>query len=44
MGLEGALWRGFNLAQMAAPLGALVVVGVMGFIVATALHARSASR
>lgn len=44
VGLEGALWRGFDLRQMAAPLGALAVVGVAGFIVATGLHARSASR
>lgn len=42
--LEGALWRGFDLRQMAAPLGALVVVGVVGFVAATAMFSRSASR
>lgn len=42
--LEGALWRGLDWRQMAAPLGALVVVGGAGFVVATALFSRSSSR
>jgi len=31
--IEGAVWRGFSLAEMALPLLILVVVGVLGFFV-----------
>ena len=31
LALEGATWRGFSAAEMAVPLGVLVLVGLAGF-------------
>jgi len=31
LALEGATWRGFSAAEMALPIGVLVLVGLAGF-------------
>lgn len=36
LAIEGALWRGLSLAEMAVPLGVLAGVGVVGWVVGTA--------
>jgi len=33
--LEGAIWRGFSLAQMALPCGILLAIGAIGFTLGT---------
>lgn len=36
LAIEGALWRGLSLAEMALPLGVLAGVGIVGWVVGTA--------
>ncbi len=38
--LEGAMWRGFSLAELALPLGVLAGIGVLGFVVGSLAIAR----
>jgi ABC-2 type transport system permease protein len=40
LALEGGLWRGSSLAEMALPCGILLAVGVVGFVVGAKMFAR----
>jgi ABC-2 type transport system permease protein len=42
LALEGAIWRGFTLAEMLLPCGILVAVGVVSFAVGVRILARRA--
>ncbi|MCB9845763.1 MAG: ABC transporter permease [Phycisphaeraceae bacterium] len=42
--LEGALWRDYSLAEMIGPCGALVAIGVVGFVVGVRVFDWSAAR
>jgi ABC-2 type transport system permease protein len=42
LALEGAIWRGFTLAEMLLPCGILVAVGVVSFAVGVRMLARRA--
>jgi linearmycin/streptolysin S transport system permease protein len=42
LALEGAIWRGFNLAEMLLPCGILLVVGVLSFGLGVRILARRA--
>jgi ABC-2 type transport system permease protein len=42
LAFEGALWRDFSAADMALPCGILVAVGVVGFVVGSAVFRRTA--
>ncbi len=33
LAMEGAIWRGFSLAEMLLPCGILLAIGVVSFIV-----------
>ncbi|HPO92072.1 MAG TPA: ABC transporter permease [Phycisphaerales bacterium] len=39
--LEGGIWRGSSLAEMVAPIGVLVGIGVVGFVAGAAILGRS---
>ena len=41
LAVEGAVWRGFSWAEMAPPLGILLAVGAVGFVVGAANLSRS---
>ncbi len=38
--LEGGIWRGFTLADLAAPCGVLIAIGVAGFVGGSLVLAR----
>jgi ABC-2 type transport system permease protein len=40
LALEGGIWRGFTLSQMARPCGVLLAVGAAGFAAGSAILAR----
>jgi ABC-2 type transport system permease protein len=40
LALEGGIWRGFTLSQMARPCGVLLAVGAAGFVLGSAILAR----
>jgi ABC-2 type transport system permease protein len=42
LALEGAIWRGFNLAEMLLPLSILLSVGVLSFALGARILSRSA--
>ena len=41
LAMEGAIWRGFTSAQMLTPIGILLGVGLLGFVVGTMVLART---
>jgi ABC-2 type transport system permease protein len=41
LAMEGAIWRGFDAAQMATPILILLGMGLAGFVVGTAMLART---
>lgn len=40
LALEGGIWRGFTLSEMARPCGVLLAVGASGFVAGTSILAR----
>jgi ABC-2 type transport system permease protein len=40
LALEGGIWRGFTLSEMARPCAVLLAVGAAGFAAGTAILAR----
>jgi ABC-2 type transport system permease protein len=41
--LDGAVWRGLTLGEMALPLGVLIAIGVVGFAIGARIFAKTAA-
>jgi ABC-type multidrug transport system permease subunit len=41
--LDGAVWRGLTLSEMALPLGVLIAIGAVGFAIGARIFAKTAA-